>query len=1128
MSTAQLLIDLDTLGRNRVLPPEQLIFRTQFDELCRTIRSAAKENIELLKNQGGDDTGKAEDGTYELSRCFFIDGARGSGKSTLLRAVRYALLHGEEPGIRIASLADVDPTELGKVENFFLYLMGRIYHLLDDVYHHQVRQQQVVDLLRGAMETLRKLSSGLCMLLNSDKLFAAGGEDEYQLEEAVEKCADSAQLRRTLNVLLEQVCRIVNADILLVTIDDADLDFRKCEEVLEYVRKYLRSPRLLFLFAGDMKQYSHVVRGMYVHSFAEGLWKHDVSHETSRRQLLDRLEDQYLVKLFPSVNRVNLGGFADVLEPERQAQIGYRTSHPKPEEKRDPIQVFLNHFFDLIAEDAHGRHALYSLFRHLPIRSVFSLLQYWNAGVRSEEGTFSPEEHRAAVRRMFEGARMISVQTLVKYNIDYEALQQDELMDVLRLVFRHMAGLVSPEKGNLSMLANAESAEQALAILSLSMAVQQACSNVESSYIYLCSMFPNWYQLGRRLVDYVYEAKSDSAVRTMAQEQWIDGNGRGSFSQWGAQACACMAPRVRNQTIAPRFFGNGTIKLMKKPREWDMEQGYVKREAFTTVLHELTRKEHYQDPQRSLFCLAFYHSLCRLEGGRSASYYLSLYNLVCFAAELLRVGREHHGDAEGTRQEVKRRLGSMSYVPNARAVDSDSKSTTDQEDELLGHLFVPGVDLQEVQDAICEWVITYSAAAPICVIPAAYQRCWDAFMAGCDRESQAVTLNAVKSEQYPRALSLLQKYMAAFEAALKQINISQTYTEIPFAESLIQFPLWKALMEAESQTPDFFELVNSMNIGTLTDRRLVQAYNDIHQHLVDCQKMSVECREKHERCSERIKAAHEAAQAADNNEKKARKEAEKLTANSQKAKLEWERLQNVERTLSEELRALRREIGESGQSEANLHSKSVNLQMQFQEKQEQERELKEKLKALEKDEKERTERMQTLGAEKAFSQEEVSEKDWGKFIFAQFRAQQSAEERENVAKTLESLRPAIRHLGEEKEMTDRKLRATVRDRSKLETHLSMKESEYSDLLDRKASLKAELSVLSDALAEAHQRALLVRGELNAAAKELQEAQTAEKRAVKELRSAQSRLAAARRKWEKAKENDESLINSILS
>lgn len=1127
MSTEQIKINWNDLGNERVLNPDELIFRKQHQDLCRAMRRAAEENVRKSAAVASCcmDCMETAETSYELSRCFFIDGSRGCGKTTLMRAVRAALLERGEGTARIASLADVDPTELGKEENFFLYLMGRIYHLLDGVYRRCRKREQEVEQLRAAMESLRKLSGGLCVLMNSQRLFNGHDSDEFSLEEAAEKCADSALLRQKLNDLLNRVCGIVGADVLLVTIDDADLDFSKCEEVLEYVRKFLRSPRLLFLFAGDLKLYSHVVRGMYVRSFAEALWQHDASHEASRQHLLDRLEDQYLIKLFPSVNRVSVGGFAAVLEPERRAEVVLLS--PNGESRSVTLRTMLNYYFDLVTSDERGRSVLYKLFRQLPLRSAFFLLQYWHREMMNGKEVQGAVARISRVRIMARGLEKIAVQTLVKYGIDYTALAQGDWTTVLHQAFVHMARLQGGRNKEFSLLPTADDAERALAVLYLSVVTQLASTDVEAPYVYLCTMFPLWQQLNRRLGQSDTGEHGSNNAERVAQEIWDAGVEDRSIAQWGAQACACMAPRESGGEGQPRrFFGGGTIRLIHAKQEWSMADGYLRRHSAAAMMQELAKPENYRKGTDALFCLAVYHSLCRVEGDKGSFYYLSVYNSVCFAAELLSIGVAYKGNSEGVRRMVRQILCGGYRVPSVSVGDVGAHVA--QEDRHPANAFIPEVEVKEVEDALCGWVEQYAKDDAFCIAPAAYQHSWDAFIAQGDNVIREVVLKGEKNDNFPHALSLLQRYMGAFIDALSGLGDIHFMDWHRLADCLMKFPLWEAVMAAETRTPELYQLLNQVNIGTLVDMRLIRAYQEIRSKWEQADAVHRECMENEERAAGEVKAREKLAREAAKNEKKARATEMALVATCTKGEQSIEMLQKQVGENKAAIQDIHRELAQLKMAEKKSSRSEQRYIQLLAEKQEEEKSILAEIRNLERQEKVLQNHVQKMSTKTVLSGVRPNSQEMQGAMVTMVGSQGVKSALVKERNKLARLRSKKRALSAELTMLKKDIKETVAAQKTLTKLEQQKERDVDKTVAKISAQRVEHQQALLLREEAHREFLLAEDAVTSAEKMLQEARTSWNSMSRELASVKKELAAAERQWKKAQLNDEELILSILS
>lgn len=834
-------IYLDKLDSVEVCKGEELIFHRQHDALVDKIRRTAERNKRTLKRVLQEDAREHENTDSERGRgmphCFFIDGSRGSGKSTLLRAVRESLVMPPSEGsaARICSLADVDPTELGTEENFFMYLLGRIYKKLDSAYSKVSHSDQEVQRFREAMGALRDMSSGLCMLIGNEAALKNADMDEFFLENAIEKCADSTLLRQKLSVLLEKTCRIVNADVFLVTVDDADLNFSKCEDVLEFIRKYMQSPRLIFLFAGDMRLYSHVVRGLYMQSFEKRLLKYDESHSVSRNKLLDQLEEQYLVKMFPMVNRVSVGSADTLLNSPRPVYLWQnREAEKKSMEStgadgapQSPplLRRVLNEYFECIAPERRAQHALVTLLGRIPMRSALFLLHDWcEATCGLTKGS---AEYMSA---MAEGVQKTAEQALVKQNIDYMSLRHADVKELLQAVFTHMSETKGAWNADVALVPSSVDTEKALVTWYLSLVTQVVTVPLYAKLEYFCTLFPHWNWVGGRFKTERTGQDEAELMRELSKKQVALFMGADDAMVLGAMASACMLPRPAKGANLARYFGNGTIRLMKDPQHWNIQSGRVDRSSFAAMVQELRREEHRRKKDSALFCLGIYHSLCRLVNEQETYFCFSVYNLIGYAVELLRMGRENEGDAATLRETVKRSLEGMPDLPLAEIDGAEDPGAEDSE-VVVRHLPVPEFASAAVEDAICAWIEKFGHSADTLLSPSLMQDCWNGYLSRCEKYTEEFVLRSDTMEKFPRALTLLNAYMMAFEDAAMRAFGNASPGKHPVSECISSFPLWRALRAAEKTLPELYSVVNNVNIGALSHQKLVNAYKQLEKEL---------------------------------------------------------------------------------------------------------------------------------------------------------------------------------------------------------------------------------------------------------------------------------------------------------
>lgn len=818
-------INLDVLSSIENIPAEPLIFQRQYETLIQKILHIAKKNIEEKNKQ---DIGSRA--------CFFIDGTRGSGKSTLMRAVRKALTEPEKDEIKnlcITSLADIDPTELAKGENFFMYILGKILDRLEQEYKRSsYRNDQNAHYYEEALECIRNMSGGLRLIIDAEDSLLKSTDPEFFIEESVEKCASSSDLRHNLNTLLDKLCNITGTKIFLVTIDDADMNFSKCASILEYVRKYMHSPRLVFLFAGDMQLYAHVVRGMQMNNFEPKLFQYDNTHQDHRLKILDRLEDQYLLKFFPVDNRVALNSFAELRTNDDKVML-LHTNQDGNIEKQE-LRELLKQKLSVLTEDIYI--STYKNFlSKLPLRSVLSLLRLWKNS--DEQGDNSPQT-------IADGIQRVALQALLKYQVDYTELHNCDLPTLLKTIIRHLA---MPEigRGNPDLLPQNGDTDVRFGSFYLSALVSKRMQHHSAKLAYLCSLFPNW-----NVIEYSLHASGSNESREHMIQQKLQDTlyhiQEYNAQLWGAHATDCMALATELSPGTSHGYGFGTIRLLKKEQLTNKEKGTVHRTSFFQFLSNIPTVPNLAQskltPEQQKAHCALVHSFSCVTIGKSSRYYLSIFNLIFTAVELLDIEE----DEEKRKKEIKRIL-TKGYLPCAirhgGSTDTDDVEHFGSEDSIssskskIARLLKPDVPDSLINE-ISDWINKFAGVSYISTAKA-LQLCWNDFCLRCENKTANFLPEYAKSETPPKAFKLLQEYMLAFEKALSS-NLSypdasdEKTKQLSLANCVSEFPLWSALKMAPQST--VITALDRVNIVTLKSKEYMLEYSDAKRKVDDAQR----------------------------------------------------------------------------------------------------------------------------------------------------------------------------------------------------------------------------------------------------------------------------------------------------
>lgn len=300
------LINLNQGESTKALPTNQLVQVRHYQSLRQQIKSHL------------DDLSSPAEPLKQYRQPFgsgwtqFIDGSRGAGKSTFLSSVKNALESDDELRGRMVFFEVIDPSRIEDGEIPLLVILQALRKHVDLVMKGSRRLDD--DLLRDEWrQAFRGVAGGLS-LFAKDFHPLNDLDPEIFLDWGLERASDSVKLRDGLHRLFDLACHILGVKALVFGFDDADTDSTLAVPLLECIRKYLDTPRVMVLVTGDLELYSLLMRQRFGKTVAG---KPEAALDLQRRsaqgdrsaqylRMIDHLEEQYLLKLFPIRRRLHL------------------------------------------------------------------------------------------------------------------------------------------------------------------------------------------------------------------------------------------------------------------------------------------------------------------------------------------------------------------------------------------------------------------------------------------------------------------------------------------------------------------------------------------------------------------------------------------------------------------------------------------------------------------------------------------------------------------------------------------------------------------------------------------------------------------------------------------------------
>ena len=270
---------------------DNFTYRDKLEKVLKLIDERIKDIYNIENNFNTTSTKK-----YESSRMhdsILIDGKRGSGKTTFLVNLREEIDNNKS----IKVLSAIDPNQLDKKSNILLIIIANIYtDLLDEMKrnHSDNKKSEYKRLLRMINELISAISA------SQERDY----KDDYHKLLNLHK---SLIIDETLHDFFTKVCNFFEVKILILPIDDVDMDFIHGYKVMDSIRKYLSTPKIIPIVSIDTSQlYSLVKKRHYTYfGYRASTPKDDIINE-NELNFLKTLPEEYIQKILMPTRKIVL------------------------------------------------------------------------------------------------------------------------------------------------------------------------------------------------------------------------------------------------------------------------------------------------------------------------------------------------------------------------------------------------------------------------------------------------------------------------------------------------------------------------------------------------------------------------------------------------------------------------------------------------------------------------------------------------------------------------------------------------------------------------------------------------------------------------------------------------------
>ena len=796
-SPVEITIDLDDLDRPHLEDVKNLIYQEECDQWVRRIRE------DLDKNRLGTGSTCASDEIryFRKQMTYYIAGGRGSGKSTFMRALINKLApcdsesSGRSASATIKQLGLVDPTTLGSGENFFLYVLSLFYDKImfshpDSCFRKTEEQDCILQARHRLDELMEQLTVAVKKITNSNRAYLDTADDTWIYQDCMREGVNSNKIRERFRKLVRETCDLLHCDALILGIDDADVNSQKSAEVLEYLRKYMQSPRLIFLFAGDIALQGAMVRGMQLNHFHQSAFQHDADYNQTRIRLIDQMQEQYLLKLFPITNRYTLQN----LDPAtlRRMELSVKQESAQEEIKIKCYDLLQKSVSDYIGASPYYEEAIINM----PKRSFFQLMRSWMIYPQSDEA-----------RAVESGLRQIASSALAQYDIKANEIDNESVLALSRAIIAAVQN--DDDKVSAAALLPMHEDGRNRLLLYLSACVRRFSQKPAKGIELLLATF-SYFQAYARFVE-EYPDKNRSEVETLLK-RYIQNCFTGDYILWGRVLTAIMAKFAPSGSQKTKQFRNGCIRIMKRG------SGCRSLQTVENGILTLIRKNSNSDNVKIYF-IAFKKAISGVYIG-NPTLCISIYNILGFLQKCiielssLNDEKEYENKLSFIKPEETHIYTNSPFTTKS----TDNQDTPNANDNETSEITDYKIDWKPVATAISKWWKKYGSkeSRKNCCDAPKFSNCWVDFISKMTWRADEIKLtvplpyNKKNSGSYHYVANTLDVYMKAF------IEAVDTHLGSDYAEFIYQFPLWKALspeaQEAESYK-EARELVNSLYAG---------------------------------------------------------------------------------------------------------------------------------------------------------------------------------------------------------------------------------------------------------------------------------------------------------------------------
>jgi len=320
-------IKIEKVGDSNNKIDKSTFFHEEYSKAYSIVESITEYYARRNSNNNNNESEKKE--KFVKNNIILFSGSRGTGKTSAMASFGKYLesitFEGEKDKKKFGVLEMIDPSYFQKNKSILLSVITLLFkNVKKGIDKNQNYNTDLLQKFEKVFKSVKKMEDAI---------------PEESTLEYLSQLSDSLELKNSIGELIQEYLKSIESNFkyLVLMIDDLDLNVAQAPIMLEQIRKYLIHERIIILISSNINQLQIELKENYSKYFAKTL---SIGSDEKSTAFVD-VEDmatKYLLKLFPPLQRINIGNSADKLI---NTDIKYYDGNKDKDKKGKDLQKYI-------------------------------------------------------------------------------------------------------------------------------------------------------------------------------------------------------------------------------------------------------------------------------------------------------------------------------------------------------------------------------------------------------------------------------------------------------------------------------------------------------------------------------------------------------------------------------------------------------------------------------------------------------------------------------------------------------------------------------------------------------------------------------------------------------------------